>query len=86
MRLLSYLLKKSPWPQRVLAISKLCAFDLLKEIQPNLLTDQKLDYKLKYMSNAYYEIVKEYKRQIAWEQHFLRVLRNLDIDYRMIKK
>lgn len=85
MKLLSCLLKKSQWPQRVLGISKLCAFEFLKATNPALSCDQLLD-QLKKLSKECKEIIKEHQRQLVYEKEFARVLRNLNVSYRIIKK
>lgn len=73
------------WPRRVLGISKLSAFEFLKAIHPDLSNNQLLDL-LREQNKDLDEILAEHHRQLACERDLARVLRNLDIGYRIIKR
>lgn len=85
MKLLNCLLKTWQWPQRVLGISKLCAFEFLKTAHPDLSNNQLLD-QLRKLSKECEEMIAEHRRQLACEREIARVLRNLNVSYRIIKR
>ncbi|XP_039302196.1 NAD kinase 2, mitochondrial-like [Solenopsis invicta] len=85
MRLLNCLLDNWRWPKRVLAISKLPAFEFLKSTHPEWSNNQLLNW-LRKQSIDPDEILAEYHRQLACEKELARVLRNLDVSYRIMKR
>lgn len=82
MRLLNCLLANRHWPKRVLGISKLSAFELLKITHPDLSNNQLL----KKRSVDPDEIHAEQHRQLACEKEVARILRNLDVSYQIMKR
>ncbi|XP_011645827.1 NAD kinase 2, mitochondrial-like [Pogonomyrmex barbatus] len=84
MRLLNCLVNRH-WPQRVLGISKLSAFEFLKTTHPDLSNNQLLS-RLRKQGIDPVEILAEHHRQLACEKELARVLRNLDVSYRIMKR
>lgn len=85
MRLLNCLLDNWHWPKRVLGISKLPTFEFLKSTHPNLSNNQLLN-RLRKQSIDPDEILAEHHRQLACEKELARILRNLDVSYRIMKR
>ncbi|RLU26839.1 hypothetical protein DMN91_000636 [Ooceraea biroi] len=68
MKLLSCLLKTSQWPQRVLGILKLCAFEYFKAGHFDLSNNQLLD-QLRKLNKECDEMIAEHRRQLACERN-----------------
>lgn len=85
MGLLNCLLDNRHWPKRVLGISKLSAFEFFKTTHPDLSNNQLLN-RLRKQSVDPDEILAEHHRQLACEKELARILRNLDVSYRIIKR
>ncbi|XP_020296448.1 NAD kinase 2, mitochondrial-like [Pseudomyrmex gracilis] len=85
MKLLRCLLNSPKWPLRVLGIAKLSDFDFLKTLHPDLSDNQLLD-RLRKQSKDSDEILAEHRRQVACEKELARVLHNLNVGYRIIKR
>lgn len=85
MGLLNCLLDNQHWPKRVLSISKLSAFEFFKNTHPDLSNNQLLN-RLRKQSIDPDEILAEHHRQLACEKELARILRNLDVSYRIIKR
>ncbi|XP_070521671.1 LOW QUALITY PROTEIN: uncharacterized protein [Cardiocondyla obscurior] len=73
------------WPKCVLGISKLSALEFLKAAHPDLSNNQLLSRLRKHSINPD-EILTEHHRQLACEKELARILRNLDVSYRIMKR
>lgn len=85
MKLLNSLVNNRHWPQRVLGVSKLSAFEFLKNTHPNLSNDELLD-QMRKQSIDPDEVLAEHHRQLACEKELARILRNLNVSYRIMKR
>ncbi|XP_077256291.1 NAD kinase 2, mitochondrial [Temnothorax americanus] len=85
MGLLNCLLDNRHWPKRVLGISKLSAFEFLKTTHSDLSNNQLLS-RLRKQNIDPDEILAEHHRQVACEKELARILRNLDVSYRIMKR
>jgi len=85
MKLLNCLLDNRHWPKCVLGISKLSAFEFLKTTHPDLSNNQ-LFNQLRKRSIDPDEILAEHHRQLTCEKELARILHNLDVNYRIMKR
>ncbi|KYN22960.1 UPF0465 protein C5orf33 [Trachymyrmex cornetzi] len=85
MRLLNCLRDNRHWPKRVLGISKLSAFEFLKITHSNLSHNQLLS-QLRKQSLDPDEILAEHHRQLTCEKELARILCNLNVSYRIMKR
>ncbi|XP_036147716.1 NAD kinase 2, mitochondrial-like [Monomorium pharaonis] len=85
MRVLNCLLDNWHWPRRVLGISKLPTFEFFKSMHPDLSRNQLLN-QLRKQGIDTDEILTEHHRQLACEKELARILRNLDVSYRIMKR
>lgn len=73
------------WPQRVLGISKISAFEFFKALYPDLSNNQLLN-RLKKQNENLDEILAEHYRQLTCERDLARILHKLNIGCRIIKR
>ncbi|KAG5317253.1 NAKD2 kinase, partial [Pseudoatta argentina] len=85
MRLLNCLRDNRHWPKCVLGISKLSAFEFLKITHSDLSYNQVLS-KLRKQSIDPDEILAEHHRLLTCEKELARILCNLNVSYRIMKR
>lgn len=85
MKLLNCLLNNPYWPQRVLGVSKLSAFEFLKTKNPDLSNNKLLDL-LRKQNIDPDEVLAEHHRQLACEKELARILSNLNVSYWIMKR
>ncbi|KAG5329363.1 NAKD2 kinase, partial [Acromyrmex heyeri] len=85
MRLLNCLRDNRRWPKCVLGISKLSAFEFLKITHFDLSYNQLLS-QLRKQSIDPDEILAEHHRQLTCEKELARILCNLNVSYRIMKR
>ncbi|EGI63644.1 UPF0465 protein C5orf33 [Acromyrmex echinatior] len=85
MRLLNCLRDNRHWPKCVLGISKLSAFEFLQITHSDLSHNQLLS-QLRKQSIDPDEILAEHHRQLTCEKELARILCNLNVSYRIMKR